>query len=73
MVCLLLTDYIEFVEYYTLDKDARQKFTKLYNMQVTLANELVSMPVNSCFLHQIFLQRGLIGILVLTFCWDVWN
>jgi len=51
MVCLLLANFIEFVEYYTLDKDARQESTKLYNMQIALTIELVSMPVSYYFLH----------------------
>jgi hypothetical protein len=46
---------------------------KLYTMQLALADELVSIPVNSCFLHQILLQGGLFGVLVSAFCWDVWS
>lgn len=68
MVCLLLANFTEFVEYYTLDKDARQESTKLYNMQIALTNELVSMLVNYYFLHHIFLQGGLFGILVSNWC-----
>jgi hypothetical protein len=73
MVCLLLADSAEYVECYTLDKDAGQASAKLYTMQLALADELVSIPVNSCFLHQILLQGGLFGVLVSAFCWDVWS
>ncbi len=73
MLCLLLVDSMWLMEYYTLNKDVRQKFTKLHNMQIVLANELVSMLISYCFLRQIFFQGGLFGILVSTFCWDVWS
>jgi hypothetical protein len=73
MVCLLLADSAEYVECYTLDKGAGQASAKLYTMQLALADELVSIPVSSCFLHQIFLQGGLFGVLMSAFCWDVWS
>ncbi|CAK9882291.1 unnamed protein product [Sphagnum jensenii] len=73
MVCLLLPDSAEYVECYTLDKDAGQASAKLYTMELALADELVSIPVNSCFLHQVLLQGFVwsIGVSLLLGCMEL--